>query len=113
MRRPSAVIVLACTGLALASIAVPGAQPVRAQEWHDLSPKERYDALQNYWRYQGLPEDRQRDVEKGYERWRNMPQHERDRIRQNYERYRQLGPQERDRFERKYQKWRQQGGPPH
>lgn len=109
MRRPSAAVVVA-TGLLLAGMAVLGAGPARAQEWHELTPKERYDALQNYWRYQRLPEDRQRDVDKGYERWRNMPPNERQRVRRNYERLRQLRPQDRERFERKYQKWREQGG---
>lgn len=108
MRKTRALV--GCSGLLLAGMAVLCTRPLHAQEWHELSPKERYDALQNYWRYQRLPEDRQRDVDKGYERWRNMPPNERQRVRQNYERLRQLRPQERERFERKYQKWRQQGG---
>ena len=86
--------------------------PIFAQNWRDFSPRERYDALQNYWRHQQLPDDRKRDMENRYERWQKMPPDERARIRQNFERFRQLPPQERERFQRKYQKWRQQGGPP-
>jgi hypothetical protein len=88
------------------------AYPLLAENWHDLSPKQRYDALQNYWQHEQLPQDRQRDIEQRYERWRSMPPDQRARIRQNYERYRQLPPRERERFQQKYEKWRHQGGPP-
>jgi hypothetical protein len=96
-------------------IAAPGASavPLLVQGWRQLNPKERYDTLQNYWRYQKLPEDRQRDVDKRYERWQSLSPAERARIRQNYERYRQLPPQDRERFQRKYEKWRSQEQPAH
>jgi len=84
-----------------------------AQSWRDFSPKERYDALQNYWRHEQLPQDRQQDVEKGYERWRDMSPEERARIRQNYERLQHLPPQERERFQRRYKKWKGEGGSDH
>jgi hypothetical protein len=86
--------------------------PLLAQNWRDLSPKERYDALQNYRRHEQLPADRQRDIEKRYEQWNTLPQDERERIRQNYERFKQLPPQDRERFERKYEKWRRHAEPP-
>jgi len=86
--------------------------PVFAQNWRDLSPRERYDALQNYWRHQQLPDDRKRDMENRYERWQKMPPDERARIRQNFERFRQLPPQERERFQRKYDKWKRESEPP-
>jgi hypothetical protein len=86
--------------------------PPLAQNWRDLSPAERYDALQNYRQHQRLPEDSQRDIEKRYQRWQQMSPDERERIRQNYERMQQLPPQERERLQRKYEKWRQQTAPP-
>jgi hypothetical protein len=86
--------------------------PLLAQNWRDLSPRERYDAMQNYQRHEQLPAERQQDIEKRYEQWRNLPPDERARVRQNYERYKQMPPQERERFERKYQKWRRQTQPP-
>jgi len=98
------------SGLVVASL-VGSVRPIVAQNWHDLGPKERYDAMQNYWRHQRLPEDRQRAVEEHYERWRTLPPDQRDRVRQNYERFRQLPPQERERFEKKYQKWKEQAPP--
>ena len=88
------------------------AQPFLAQNWRDLSPKQRYDAMQNYWQHERLPQDRQQDIEKRYERWQSMSPEERARIRENYERFRQLPPGERQRFERKYEKWKQQNEPP-
>jgi len=86
--------------------------PLLAQNWQDLSPRERYDTLQNYRRHEQLPADRQRDIEQNYDQWRNMPPDQRDRVRQNYERFKQMPPQEQERFERKYQKWRSQTPPP-
>lgn len=100
---------LALAGAFLAAASVVSARPLFAQNWHDLSPKERYNALQNFRRHEQLPEDRQHEVEKRYERWRDMSPDERARVRQNYERFRQLPPQERERFQRKYEKWKQQG----
>lgn len=88
-----------------------GVAPLRAQNWRDLGPKERYDALQNYRRYEQLPEERQQDVEKRYERWRNMPPDEQERVRQNYERLQKMPPRDRERIERKYEKWKQQAVP--
>ena len=95
----------------LATTSVVAGRPLGAQNWRDLSPAERYEALQNYHRHERLSEDRQRDVERRYERWRNMPDDERERVRQNFERFRQLPPQERERFERKYEKWKRRVAP--
>jgi hypothetical protein len=111
MRGRAATFILACILVATARGVY--AHPLLAQQgWRDLSPKERYDALQNYWRHERLPEDRRRDVEKRYERWQGMSPDERARIRQNYDRLRQLPPGERERFQRKYEKWKQEGQPP-
>jgi|SRR5579862_401728 len=98
-----------CVGLFVARAAC--GFPLLAQNWRDLGPKERYDAMQNYRRHEQLPADRQRDIENRYQQWRNMSPDERNRVRQNYERFKQLPPQERERFERKYQKWRRETPP--
>ncbi len=111
--RHGAKLILTLTWLLSAHIAAAHGFPmIMAQNWRELGPRERYNALQNYWRHERLPPDRQRDVEKRYERWQSMSPDERNRIRQNYERYRQLPPQERERAQRRYDKWVQQGGPP-
>jgi len=102
--------VLRSAGVLVVTLAVAG--PLRAQNWKDFSPKERYDALQNYQRHQQLPEERQKDVEQGYERWRKMPPDERARVRKNYDRLQRLPPKEREQFDRKYEKWRQQHDQP-
>src|SRR5512140_147340 len=119
MRRPvetgrhrraiTSVVCLMCVEIATATGAYAG--PLLAQNWRDLGPKERYDALQNYRRHEQLPQERQHDIEQRYERWRSLPPEERDRVRQNYERFRQLPPNERERFERKYEKWKQRAVP--
>ena len=101
-----AFLIGAVLGLAAAAL------PARAQKWQQLGPKERYKALQNYYRHEQLPQERRHDIEKRYERWQGMSADERNRIRQNYERFRQLPPQERERMQRKYEKWRRGGEPP-
>jgi len=111
MKSVPATFRVTLSAVAVASV-VGLASPARSQNWRDLGPKERYDAMQNYWRHERLPEERQRDVERRYERWQTLPQDQRDRVRQNYERFRQLPPQERERFEKKYQKWKGQAPPP-
>ncbi len=96
-------------GLTMAAGPSAHAQPLLAQGWRDLSPKQRYNTLQNYWQHEQLPQDRQREIEQRYERWRSMSPDERARVQQNYERFRKLPPHERERFQRKYNKWREQG----
>lgn len=107
--RPT-VTALLCLGVLCCIAPAATARVVVVQHWRDLSPKERYHTLQNYWHHQQLPADRQREIEQRYQRWRQMSPDQRDRIRQNYERFRQLPPEERQRFDRKYDKWRQKEG---
>jgi hypothetical protein len=74
------------------------------QGWQEYSPRERYEALQNYRRHERLPEQRREDVERKYERWRAMPEQERNRIRENYQRFQELSPEQRDRIEQHYRR---------
>jgi hypothetical protein len=112
MRVPVTTIALLLAGSLIAGVWIVSAQTPPAEGWHDLSPKERYQSLQNYWHHEQLPQERQREIEQRYERWRSMSPDERARIRQNYERFKKLPPQERERFQRKYDKWRRQGEAP-
>jgi len=82
-----------------------------AQNWQDLGPRERFDAMRNYKQHRDLPEERQRDLEDRYERFQQMAPEEQRRIRQNYERLNQLDPQERARFEKRYQRWKRRTAP--
>lgn len=109
MSARAATTALLVLGALCAVVSAVPARVLVAERWHDLSPKQRYRTLQNYWRHQQLPADRQRDIEQRYQRWRGMSPEERARIQQNYERFRQLPPEERERFQRKYDKWRQHG----
>jgi predicted Fe-S protein YdhL (DUF1289 family) len=97
----------------LVGVEASAAGPVVAQNWQEMTPKERSEALQNYQQHEQLPEERRREVERGYERWQGMSPDERNHIRQNYERFRQLPPNERERFQRKYEKWKQREAPQH
>jgi len=112
MRVHVITIALLLAGSFMAGVPVVSVQTALAERWHDLSPKQRYESLQNYWRHEQLPREHQREIEQRYERWRSMSPDERARIRQNYERFKQLPPQERERFQRRYDKWRQQGEAP-
>ena len=95
--RVCAVALVAVTaGMLLGDVSPASAE----QDWDNLSPRERYDAMQNYWKHERLPKDRQRDVERRYERWQRMSPEEQQRIRKNYERFQQLPPSERRRVER-------------
>ncbi|MBI4516033.1 MAG: DUF3106 domain-containing protein [Deltaproteobacteria bacterium] len=94
----------------LAASAVAAPPGGLAQGWQEYSPRERYDALQNYRRHETLPAERQQDIERNYQRWREMPEQERSRIRQNYERYRQLAPDQRQRLKRRYQEQKSGSG---
>jgi hypothetical protein len=112
MRVQVFTIALLLGGNFMAGVPVVSVKSALAQRWRDLSPKQRYESLQNYWQHEQLPQEHQREIEQRYERWRNMSPDERARVRQNYERFKQLPPQERERFQRRYDKWRQQGETP-
>jgi hypothetical protein len=105
-------IVLLLAGSFIAGPRIARAQTPPPQRWRDLSPKERYQSLQNYWHHQQLPQERQHEIEQRYQRWRSMSPDERARVRHNYERFKKLPPQERERFQRKYDKWRRRGEAP-
>ena len=105
-------MVLFLAGGFIVGLRIASAQTGLAEGWRDLSPKERYQSMQNYWHHQQLPQERQREIEQRYEHWRSMSPDERARVRQNYERFKKLPPQERERFQRKYDKWRRQGEVP-
>ncbi len=77
-----------------------------AQNWDQLSPGERDEALRNYQRFQRLPPEKQKAVERNYDRWRQLPPQEKERIRTNYRRYREMSPDERRDFHRRYEEWR-------
>lgn len=106
MKLYGAILFLFCVAVRPAA-----AEPRFAQNWQDLGPRERFDAMRNYEQHRRLPEERQRAVEDRYERWRQMPPDEQSRIRQNYDRLQRKDPQERDRFEKRYEKWKRRKAP--
>jgi hypothetical protein len=102
-----AAIVLAALTLAL----TPGV--TRAEEpsggtWDSLTPDQQRRALQNYQRYQQLPEQKRHVIDERYRRFRAMPPGEQQRLRQNYETYRGQDPRTRQEFNEKYRRWKAQ-----
>jgi len=83
-----------------------------AQEWRDMSPKQRYDAMQNYWDYEKRPEPERQQMEEQYQQFQALPPADQERVRKNYERWQNLPDADRRRFERKYEKWRRQEAAP-
>jgi hypothetical protein len=76
-----------------------------AQNWDELSPRERARALENYKRFQKLPPERRQNLEEKYNRWLELPDEERSRLRRNYDRYRKMDSDEKEEFLRKYKLW--------
>lgn len=76
-----------------------------AQSWQDLSPQERARALENYRRFQKLPEERRHNLEEQYHRWTELPDTEKERVRRNYDRFRKMDSDEKEEFLRKYRRW--------
>ncbi len=83
------------------------AAPLLAQQWQDLSPFERFEALRHYREHKQLPKSRQQEIERRYRRWQSLSEEEKQRIRKNFERYQNLTESERERFRRKYERWRE------
>jgi len=95
------LLIVLTSGMAGAQI--PPAPP---RGWKDLSPEERNRAIQNYQRYQQMPERKQRLLDQRYQQFQSMPPQEQQRLRRNYESYRGMDPGQRQRFGEKYQRWR-------
>jgi hypothetical protein len=84
-------------------VAVP---PQRlAQNWDELSPRERARALENYKRFQKLPPERRQNLEEKYNQWMQLPNEEKSRIQKNYDRYRKMDSDQKEEFQRKYKTW--------
>lgn len=105
LARGVAVALLGVAGWLLPVVAV-------AQSWQEMSPRQRYDAMQNYWDYERQPEANRRRLDQQYERWQQLSPEEQERVRRNYDKWQQLPPGEQQRFEEKYEKWKRQAEPP-
>lgn len=100
-------IVVALSLAGALSGAALAAGPLRmAQRWEDLSPAEQRRALENYRRYERLPERERRAVDSRYRKWLRMSPGERERLRRTYESYKRLSPAERRELDRRMRKWR-------
>ena len=66
-----------------------------ADNWRNLTPKEREDVLRNYQRWQNLPPKDKEYLREEWNHWRSLPQDQRDKLRKRYD---QLSPKEREQF---------------
>ena len=62
-----------------------------ADNWRNLSPKERENVLRNYQRWQSLPQKDKEYLREEWDHWRSLPPDQRDRLRKRYD---QLSPKE-------------------
>lgn len=62
-----------------------------ADNWRNLSPKERENVLRNYQRWQRLPPKDKEHLREEWDHWRSLPPDQRDRLRRRYD---QLSPKE-------------------
>ncbi|HEU4639729.1 MAG TPA: DUF3106 domain-containing protein [Candidatus Binatia bacterium] len=60
-----------------------------ADDWRNLSPKEKDKVLRNYQRWQNLPPQDKEHLREEWDRWQRLPQDRRDRLKQRYEEQRQ------------------------
>ena len=96
---------------------VPGANPAGAepppgrlaQNWEQHSPEQRSRALQNFDRYQRMPEQSRQQMERRWDRFQQMPPGEQDRIRRNFEVYRNMTPDARADFMSRYERYQGAG----
>jgi hypothetical protein len=62
-----------------------------ADNWRNLSPKERENVLRNYQRWQSLPPKDKEYLREEWDHWRSLPPDQRDKLRKRYD---ELTPKE-------------------
>ena len=77
-----------------------------ADNWRNLSPKERENVLRNYQRWQSLPQKDKEYLREEWDHWRSLPQDQRDRLRKRYD---QLSPKERRQMREQFNDKRSRG----
>ena len=65
-----------------------------ADNWRNLSPKERENVLRNYQRWQSLPPRDKEHLQEEWDRWRSLPPDQRDKLRKRYDELHKLSPKE-------------------
>ena len=65
-----------------------------ADNWRNLSPKERENVLRNYQRWQNLPPQDKEHLQEEWQRWRSLPPDQRDKLRKRYDDLHKLSPKE-------------------
>ncbi len=77
-----------------------------ADNWGNLSPKEREDVLRNYQRWQSLPPKDKEYLREEWDHWRSLPPDQRDKLRKRYD---QLSPKEQRQLRERFNGKRSRG----
>lgn len=93
-------------GWLAATLVLTVPQILWADPWQDMSPRQRYDAMRNYYDYNQQPQERREKLQHDYERWQQLPPQEQERVRRNFEKWQRMPPEEQQRLERKYETWK-------
>jgi hypothetical protein len=80
-----------------------------ADNWRNLSPKERENVLRNYQRWQNLPKQDKEHLQEEWQRWRNLPPDQRDKLRKRYDELHKLSPKEQRQLREQYNGKRSRG----
>ena len=56
-----------------------------ADNWRNLTPKEKENIQRNYQRWQNLPPKDKEHLREQWDRWQNLPQDKRDQLRRRYD----------------------------
>jgi hypothetical protein len=77
-----------------------------ADNWRNLSPKERENVLRNYQRWQSLPPKDKEYLREEWNHWRSLPPDQQDRLRKRYD---QLSPKEQRQMRERFNDNRSRG----
>lgn len=80
-----------------------------ADNWRNLSPKERENVQRNYERWQNLPPRDKEHLQEEWNRWRSLPPNQRDELRKRYDELHKLSPKEQRQLRERFNGKRSRG----
>lgn len=85
----------------------PGAQsPGGKQGLRGMSPPERQRVLEDFQRWNELPEARRRELQDAYQRFQQLPPERRDQIMNRFRQFQALPPEQQERIIENQERWR-------
>lgn len=98
--------ILACAAPPGAAAGLREARVVPIQSWDQLTPEQQNRAMQNFQRYQRMPEGSRERIQRGYQQFQGLPPGEQEKVRRNFDIYRNMTPDQRQDFSQRYQRWK-------